>query len=151
MKTLFILSLSALVLFSFTSELPTVNKKVIEYTQSQKGKKVDRGECWDLARFALDYADAQWERPYSFGSKYNYKKGGILPGDVIQFEKVSFKWDLGAMSIPHHTAIVMENRGSGKILIAHQNFAGSKKVQFTELNLNYHKKGTLDFYHPVAK
>jgi len=151
MKTLFSLSISALILFSFTSELPVVNKRIVEYAQSQKGKKVDRGECWDLARFALDHANAQWTPPYMFGTKYNYKKGGILAGDVIQFENVSFKWDLGAMSFPHHTALVMENKGGGKIIIAHQNFAGSKKVQFTELNLNYHKKGTLDFYHPMAK
>ena len=151
MKTLFILSLSVLILFSFISELPTVNIEVVEYAQSQKGKKVDRGECWDLARFALDHANAKWNPPYDFGTKYNYKKADILPGDIIQFENVTFKWDLGAMSFPHHTAIVIENSGSGKITIAHQNFAGSKKVQFTELNLNYHKKGTLDFYRPITK
>lgn len=151
MKKLLLLSIPVLALSSFLMVLPKVNQQIVSYCKSKIGVKVDRGECWDLARFALDEAGAQWERPYNFGVKYNYKKGEILPGDIIQFENVSFKWDLGAMSFPHHTAVVIENKGGNIISIAHQNFAGSKKVQLTELNLNYHKKGTMDFFHPVSK
>lgn len=135
---------------SFRSSLPEVNKQVVTFCKAQVGKKVARGECWDLAQAALDHAQAKWKAPLNYGIKYNYKKETILPGDIIQFEKVSFKWDMGAMSFPHHTAIVVENKGDKRIVIAHQNFAGSKKVQLTEINLNYKLKGTLDFYHPVG-
>ena len=139
------------ILVSFQNGLPEVNQKVVDYCQSKVGTKVDRGECWDLAKFALDHAGAKWNPPYNFGAKFNYKKGGILPGDIIQFENVTFKWDRGQMSFPHHTAVVVENKGNGKIVIAHQNFGGSKKVQLTDINLNYHKKGDLNFYHPVGE
>ena len=151
MKNLLAFSIVLFFFASFKSALPEVNQKVVEYCKSKVGTQVDRGECWDLAKFALDYAHAKWNPPYNYGEKFNYKKGGLLPGDIIQFENVTFKWDLGAMSFPHHTAVVMEVKGDGKITIAHQNFAGSKKVQLTELNLNYHKKGTLDFFHPVSE
>ena len=132
-------------------ELPQVNQGIVDYTTSKIDKQVDRGECWDLARFALESANAQWTPPTTFGEKYNYKKRDILPGDIIQFEKAEFKWEYGAMRFPHHTAIVYENKGGKIITIAHQNFGGSRKVQLTELNLNYHNAGTLDFYRPQAK
>lgn len=131
--------------------LPEINKKIVDYTLSQEGKQVDRGECWDLAAIALNEAGAVWETPYNFGTKYNYKKDTILPGDVIQFENVEFKGELYRITMPHHTAIVVEVQGPLKLKIAHQNFAGKRTVQLTELDFNDVKKGQLQFFHPKAK
>ncbi len=131
--------------------LPEVNQKIVEYCKKHEDKKVDRGECWDLAAFALNEAEAAWFTPYNFGTKYNFKKDTILAGDIIQFENVEFRGKNYSMTMPHHTAIVLEVLVDKKCMIAHQNFAGKRKVQFTEMNFDDVKKGTLQFYRPLAK
>ena len=131
--------------------LPGVNQQIVDYCKKQEGKKVDRGECWDLAAFALNDAKAAWAYPYDFGTRYNYKKDTILAGDIIQFENVELKGENYSMTMPHHTAIVLEVLAGKKCVIAHQNFAGKRKVQFTEINFDEVKKGTLQFYRPLTK
>ena len=127
---------------------PPLNQKIIEYCASQMDKKVDRGECWDLAKYALDYANAKWTPPYTFGEKVNFKKDDIFPGDIIQLENVKLTFKNGYATYPHHTAIVYEVLADGKYLIAHQNFAGKKKVHTWELDLNFMSKGKIQFYRP---
>lgn len=130
-------------------ELPVANKKVLEFCHQNFKKKVGRGECWDVAAAALDYAKADWERPYNFGDKINRTNTTILPGDIIQFEKVKFKGANGFSSeFPHHTAIVYEVLDKDKIIIIHQNFNGVKKLSTLELNISELTKGSLDFYRP---
>lgn len=126
-------------------ELPDVNAKVLEYCKKSMGKKVGRGECWDLAKFALDYAQAKWEPPYNYGEVVNPKTTQILAGDIIQFEKV--KTTDGTV-YPHHTAIVFEVLGKDNFLIVHQNIDNVKKVMTTKLDLSQVKKGSIDFYRP---
>lgn len=133
------------------ASLPIVNQKIVEYCKKQEGKKVDRGECWDLAAFALNDANANWKPPFNFGTKYDFRKDSILAGDIIQFENVEFKGENYSMAMPHHTAIVFEVLADKKCVIAHQNFAGKRKVQFTEANFADVKKGSLQFYRPISK
>ena len=147
-SNLFFALITLFLMGSFTMSLPMVNQKVVEFCKSKIGQQVDRGECWDLAKYSLEYAGADWIPPLDYGDNYNYKKVEILPGDIIQFENAKFEWDLGRMSFPVHTAVVMENKGDNLIIIAHQNFAGKRTVQLTEINLTYLKKGKLDFYRP---
>lgn len=146
-----LLGLSLLVLmpfiFSMDVTLPEVNQKVVEYCNQKMGKKVDRGECWDLARFALDYAGANWEAPYDFGKKVDYKKDALLAGDIIQFEKVEFS---DGFSAYQHTAIVYEVIDENKIVIVHQNFNNVRKVSTLELDLSKLTKGKLEFFRPQA-
>lgn len=52
------------------------------------GKKVGKGECWDLAAGALNEVSAKWESPYEFGNEINDKNEIVFPGDIIQFEGV---------------------------------------------------------------
>ena len=73
------------------------------------------------------------------------KKETILVGDIIQFEKVKLS---NGTTYPHHTAIVYEVLGSGKYLIAHQNFANVRKVTTRELDLSILLKGSIEFYRP---
>lgn len=136
---------------SVMASLPDINQRIVEFVKTQAGKKVDRGECWDLAAIALDKSGAAWSTPYEFGIRYDFKKDTILPGDIIQFENAEFKGELYKITMPHHTAVVMEVLEPLKLKIAHQNFAGKKTVQFTELNFNDLHKGEVQFFHPKAK
>ena len=149
-----------ILLFSWNANIPCLNQKVIEYVDSVIGKKVDRGECWDLAAAALDHAGAYLDRSsqksiYIFGKELNAKKDEIFPGDIIQLENVKLEYIKGNViyteTMIHHTAIIYEILGEGHYKIAHQNtnFSG-KKVGISELNINYNKKGTITFYRPFA-
>lgn len=68
------------------------------------GKKVDRGECWDLAAGALAYSGAYFDRSSKktvtiYGRLLNYKKEEVMAGDLIQFENVALKWTEGKIMI----------------------------------------------------
>ena len=140
---------SVFVISTFISSyIPPINQKIVDFVKSKEGKQIDRGECWDLAKAALDEAKANWAMPYEFGTRYDFKKDPILPGDIIQFENVVFKGELYSMSMPHHTAVVIEVISQLKVKIAHQNFAGKRTVQFTDVDFNDLKKGKAQFYRP---
>ncbi len=136
-------------------QLPSANQKVLEYTKSVIGKKVDRGECWDLANRALEYAGASWDGAYKYGQLINHKKTKALAGDIIQFSNVKVKYKKGnstfVESYPHHTAIITESLGNNSYKIAHQNngFSG-KRVAITELNFDNIIKGSIKVYRPVT-
>lgn len=157
MKYLYLLIL----LFSWNTNVPDLNRKVIEYVDTVIGKKVDRGECWDLAAAALDYAGAYLDRSskksiYIFGKELNPKKDDIFPGDIIQIENMKLEYTKGnaiyTETMTHHTAIIYKVLGESHYKIAHQNtsFSG-KKVGVSELNMNYNKKGKITFYRPYSK
>lgn len=130
-------------------ELPVKNKSIIAFAENKKGKKVGTGECWDLAKAALDNAGAIWTSPYGFGKEVAYKNESVLPGDIIQFEKVKIiNPDKSSQEFPHHTAIIYQVMGSGKYIVAEQNSNGKRFVIFTELNLNNIKKGKYSIFRP---
>ena len=142
-------------------EIPSLNQKVIIYVDSVIGKKVDRGECWDLAAAALNHAGAYLDRSsqkniYIFGKKINPRKENVFPGDIIQLENVKMEYTKGngiyTESMPHHTAIIYEILGKDHYKIAHQNtsFSG-KKVGVSELKMSYIKKGKVTVYRPYKK
>ena len=66
----------------------SVNQKIVSFCNNHINKKVGKGECWDLAKEALDFANAKWTPPYNFGKIISPKKEVVLSGDIIQFEKV---------------------------------------------------------------
>lgn len=135
-------------------KVPVVNQRILAYVKSNHGKRIGRGECWDLAAHALNNGQASWDGKYAFGKKVNYKTECIFPGDILQFEKVVLESQVGTQSrreeMMHHTAIVYEVLGPGKYVIAHQNSNGVKKIVHTELNLEFLKKGTITFFRPQA-
>lgn len=142
-------------------DIPPLNQKVVSYVDSVIGKKVGRGECWDLASSALDHAGAYLDKSsqktiYVFGKKLNPEKDQIFPGDILQIENVKLEYTKGNMiyteNMSHHTAVIYEVISSGHFKIAHQNtsFSG-RKVGVSELNLNTMKKGKIIFYRPYKK
>jgi len=141
-------------LFLFASlaksqEIPAKNKAIIAFIDSKKGKKVGKGECWDLAKAALDNASAVWTAPYGFGKEIDYKKETVLPGDIIQLEKVKIvNPDKSSQDIPHHTAIIYQVIAPGDYMVAEQNVDGKHSVIVAEMNLNNIKKGKYSIYRP---
>ncbi len=150
-----------LIFILISDGIPDLNRKVLEYVDSVMGTTVGRGECWDLAAGALDYAGAYLDRSdiskiYIFGKELNPKKDTIYPGDIIQLEDVLLENkttnSIIRQTMTQHTAIIYEILGNNHYRIAHQNnsFSGDK-VGISELNLNHMTKGKAIFYRPFAK
>ena len=145
----------------FNSDLPNLNVKVVDYVESVMGKKVARGECWDLAAGALEYSGAYFDRSTKksvliYGRKLNPKKEEIFPGDMIQFENVKVKWKEGLTfyteSMEHHTAIVYKVNAAGNYEIAHQNTGKwGRKVGVSNFRLDRIVKGKVMIYRPIEK
>ena len=151
----------SLLLFLPHVNTPDLNSKVVRYVDSVIGQTVDRGECWDLAAAALDYAGAYLDRSsqksiYVFGQTINPSREKVYPGDIIQIENVKLEYTNGDMiyteNMAHHTAIIYEILTEGHYKIAHQNtsFSG-RKVGISELKMDTIKKGKIIFYRPYKK
>ena len=136
--------------------IPYLNKQIIEYVKTTIGKKVDRGECWDLANQALTRINADWDLEYKYGKLLNPKEDMIYPGDLIQFEGVKVKYKKGnttyTESMEHHTAIVYRVIQRGIYELAHQNtgFSG-RKVGLSILDISTITKGKMKIYRPIKK
>ncbi len=150
--------------FSFIvsgTEIPELNQKIVTYLDSVMGKKVSRGECWDLAAGALEYSGAYFDRSSQksvliYGRRLNPDKEEVFPGDLIQFENVQVQWKDGASTFTenmgHHTAVVYKVNGSGDYQIAHQNTSSwGKKVGVSTFKLDRVKKGKVMIYRPISE
>lgn len=138
------------------TNIPVLNKQVIEYVNSVIGKKIDRGECWDLANQALTRIGADWDRQFKFGKPVDPKTETIYPGDMIHFKNVRTKWVVGNTtytgSADEHTAIVYQVISAGVYKVAEQNTSYSgKTVGIGDFDLSHVVKGKVDFYRPVKK
>lgn len=144
-------------LFSFTcDEIPAVNRKVHSFVKSSLGKRIGRGECWDLAAQALNTAGATWDGAFGFGKPIDPKKDCVYPGDVIQYTDVRVHYQKGntfyAEEMDHHTAVVFQVKEKGKYVVAEQNTSKlGRKVGLSDLELANVSKGKVDFFRPVAK
>ncbi len=148
-----------LLVLPVNDELPELNKKIVEYLDRVVGHTVNRGECWDLAAAALDYANAYLDQSteqsiYVFGRVIDPETETVYPGDILQFENVVVEYQTEDMiareTMPHHTAIIYEVLEPGSFRIAHQNtrFSG-KKVGLSALAMEDIINGHLIFYRPV--
>lgn len=124
--------------------------KVLEFSKNNLGKKIERGECWDLANAALNYANAKWEAPFNFGDKIDLKNQELKPGYILQFTNVKFIFTNGSASFPKHTAVVYKSKGK-QITLLHQNFNNKRYVDTLTINLENIKNGKIEAYCPVSK
>jgi hypothetical protein len=162
MNFLKILFVCFLVLFCKTiiaqDSIPQANSKIVSYVESVIGKKVDRGECWDIANEALKLVKAKWDYQFKYGKLLDPDKDIIYPGDIIQFKNVIVvtKSDDGletkTETMKQHTAIVLKVYEKGVFEIAHQNtdFSGHK-VGTSRLVLKNIKRGKTFIYRPVTE
>lgn len=143
--------------FGFTAlaqcdSIPLLNKEILSYANSKLNKKVGRGECWDLAKYALDEVGASWDGEYKYGRKLD-KDECIYPGDIIQFEKIKVKYKEGNQTfteeMPHHTAIVFSVNSKDEVILIHQNTAYTgKKVGKSKLRFSTITSGKYYIYRP---
>ncbi len=137
-----------------SDSLPPMSQRVVAFVREHVGSRVGRGECWDLAARALEAAGARWDGDYGFGREVDPSKEAILPGYVVQFEGVEFRWEEGraihTISMPHHTAIIIEVKDPGSFIIGQQNTRETgRKVGVGELVLSRRVRGRIGFYAPV--
>lgn len=135
------------------NNIPELNKKIIEVVKESKGKKVGKGECWDVAAEALNKVEAKWDGNYKFGKEVDYKKACIYPGDIVQFEGVELKYNIEDAfyieRLAHHTAIIYEVKSKGDFIIADQNTKHSgKKVAMHAFDVKTVTKGKFIIYRP---
>ena len=136
--------------------IPELNRKIIEYVESVIDKKVNRGECWDLAYQALNRFNAEWDGKFQYGKLINPKREPVLSGDIIQFKNVKIRYQITNTTytefMKQHTAIVYKIKRKNVFTIAHQNteFSG-RKVGLSDLNLAHVVKGDVKIYRPVPK
>ncbi len=125
-----------------------VGDRIIEFSMKNLKKKIDKGECWDLANAALNEADADWSAPFNFGAKVEL--ADAKRADILQFTNIKMKFPNGSMNFPQHTAIILKKNGK-QITLIHQNFNGKRYVDTLTINLDYIKKGKVEAYRPKAK
>jgi hypothetical protein len=133
-------------------EVPLINKSILEYVDNSIGKKIGRGECWDLAKGALDFSEGKLVDVYVFGRLLE-KGECIFPGDIMQFENVKTEINNNGLtsfqSFPHHTAIVYEVNSQTDLILAHQNVDGKKKVVTSQFISTSVIEGDLKIYRPI--
>jgi hypothetical protein len=132
--------------------ITTLNEAIISWVSMQVNKKVGTGECWELVRQALDHSGAKWDGRYRFGRPLEMNDC-VMPGDIIQFEKVKTKRMLNNSEIreylPHHTAIVYQVISADEIKLIHQNTGYSgKKVTISDFYFSSIKSGRYTVYRP---
>ena len=132
----------------------SINTQILKVVEACKGKKIDRGECWALAKYALDAVGAKWDSYLNYGKQYDWKKDCMQAGDILQFEKVEFvyvsKEGKATESFYHHTAIVYSLKEDGVVELIHQNTGQfGKKVGVSSIDFKAMKKGTIKAYRPV--
>ena len=156
MRILFLFLLIPSLSFSQDCDsVPELNQQIVALADKKLRKKVDRGECWDLAKYVLDETNAEWDDYEVYGKLINRKKECIIPGDIIQFENIKLQWEEGGAkyyeTMKHHTAIVYEVVSQDELILIHQNTGQhGKKVGTTTFRLYAIKKGKLLIYRPVA-
>lgn len=138
--------------FAQCDTIAPLNKGILSYTASKMNKKVGTGECWDLAKFALEEVDAKWDKDYVYGRKLEPNEC-VLPGDIIQFEKIKIKYKKGSQTfteeMPHHTAIIFEMKNQDEVILAHQNTGYSgRKVGTSTLRFSTIISGKYYIYRP---
>ena len=143
-----------------SSDLPVLNKKIIEYVNSVLGKRVDRGECWDLAFRALETSGAYFDRSSKktvnvYGRLLDLTKEEVMAGDLIQFERVKLEYIKNGKNFygyaKKHTAIVNSVSSINDFQIAEQNTQEfGKKVGISRLKTEWIVSGKIFIYRPTA-
>jgi hypothetical protein len=127
-----------------------IQREVVNFAADNIGKKIGRGECWDLADQALRAAGAEPPKGYSFGDRIPLNE--IQPGDILQFTSARFDepgyWTI--MGTPNHTAVV-HAVGDTRAFILQQNFDGKRYVTTYDLNLNNQTSGQIEAFRPVPR
>lgn len=131
----------------------TTNQKIVAWVDGQLGKKIGRGECWDLGEEALKNAAAQTsndlgpvgkDTDYVWGDPINDLKD-VQPGDILQirghlvttttvtkyvFEDGAYVTDpkIRIARRGHHTAIVKTKPDVNGVLKTYEQHVNGRDV-----------------------
>jgi hypothetical protein len=149
-----------------------IREKVVKFCKEHKGEVVGDGECGTLAQAAIREAGAKpvnefTESPgsgdFAWGElvfvlevsggkrKKEPADAKAKPGDVIQYRDAAFRKGGGIAIFPHHTAIVVEVKSNGDLVVYEQNNLGKKEVTQGTLSPGGLAGGWIRVYRPVAK
>lgn len=141
--------------YSQCDEVDSLNQRIASLAGGKMGKKVGRGECWDLAQYVLEETNCEWDGMYVFGEELA-PSACLMPGDIIQFKNVVIKYQKGKTKytemMTHHTAIVYEVKSKDEVVLIHQNtgYTG-RKVGTSALVFSTITKGKYWIYRPKPK
>jgi hypothetical protein len=128
--------------------VPALNVKVVEWAESQIGKKVYRGECVDLAAGALGANNATFGTMYEWGRLLG-ATDAIMPGDIVQCEGAVLA---NGVTIAHHTMMIHKVIAGRQVEVLHQNWDGGaetgRRVKPQVFDLTA-KSGQVLIYRPV--
>ncbi|KAI5955335.1 hypothetical protein KGF54_001896 [Candida jiufengensis] len=150
------------------SELVTNSEKfgyyIAGWSEHHKGQQVGNGECWDLAKYALQkgcgnhaFVSTYYTHGYpilQIGKNYQFLNGSqqlddVRIGDILQFKSCRFFNPVNGSSqtvgMPDHTSIVVGTDGD-KIKVLEQNVNGVRKVVDGEYILKNLVEGELYVY-----
>lgn len=135
-----------------------ITAAVLRYAKQNLGRRIGRGECWDLADKALEESGGKCSHDYGkVTPNANYVWGTLVSlanaksGDIIQYRNFTWtrrvtqkdgSWEESSGEYPHHTAILNGKKGNSPSCwhVYEQNWpANVKKVQ---LNTVFLKAGT---------
>jgi len=140
--------------FSQCDSVNVLNEKIVSLAVQKEGKKVLRGECWDLAKYVLDENNCKWDGLYNYGEELS-KSACVMPGDIILFKNVKLKYERNGQTfnevMTHHTAIISQVNGEGDYIILHQNTGQfGRKVGRSIFRTSEMIKGSIKIYRPVS-
>src|SRR5690606_2477589 len=124
------------------SQEKSIGELMVAFLKANEGKRIGGGECAHLATEALRVSGANFTRKNSNsatdyiwsdhlvskvegtdrGPVYSDPSARFLPGDVVQFVEARFR---GGSVVPHHTAVVAEVDGKGRITQVYEQNVGA--------------------------
>lgn len=143
---------------------------IVSWCEHHLGQQVGSGECWDLARYALEKGCGN----YAFVSQYYHHGFPILevagstsglsvtkepmdevrPGDILQFKSAKFenkaRGSIQTVGSPDHTSVVV-GKDMERIFVLEQNVCNVKTVQRGEYVLRDITQGCVSVYRPMPK
>lgn len=145
---------------------------VARWAESMVGTQVGDGECWTLAKNAIEQSSqtALVSQAYTHGALIYQQNGppsnpanvvknveAIRRGDILQFFEAKFEsrsaggFSSSSYGVPNHTAVVVGvSEGQKTIYILHQNTGGSKIVQAGQIELAEMTSGELKAFRVVG-
>lgn len=145
---------------------------VARWAESMVGTQVGDGECWTLAKNAIEQSSqtALVSQAYTHGALIYQQNGStnnpanivknveaIRRGDILQFYEAKFEsrtaggTSSSSYGVPNHTAVVVGvSEGQRTVYILHQNTGGSKIVQQGQLELADMTGGELKAFRVVG-
>uniref|UniRef100_A0A7S3D184 BBC1/AIM3 cysteine proteinase-fold domain-containing protein n=1 Tax=Palpitomonas bilix TaxID=652834 RepID=A0A7S3D184_9EUKA len=129
--------------------------KIVRYCSQHLGKKIDRGECWDLVRRALEHVSARRARSFDFGQRVDLED--VMPGDLLHFKNCVFKGKsetqpntvvTKTVGLPDHAAVV-EKVNLPILFYFDQNHAGRRTVGRASQNMDHYVSGLVEVFRAV--